>query len=145
MNFCVLNWFVTGDWDLYSFWPVCGRFFFFFFYFFFHIKMHLQAPSFTFDFSAEGFTSVPGYKNDSHPDQGRVFPSALPWTQEIQPQGTRKEWHWLLKVPPPSIPWPAPAPLCKSRMGFPRWSGPANRTRAIRHRGTFLWTSQHEI
>lgn len=67
------------------FWPVYVRFLFFF-----HIVTSLQALLLGFDFNAEGFTLVPGYKNHSHPAQRHIFPSAPPQTQEIQLQGTKK-------------------------------------------------------
>lgn len=76
-----LIWLVTGHWGLHSLLEVCRRLFF-------CLVTSLWTLLFGFGFSAEGFTSVPGY--DSCQAQGCIFPSALPWTQKIQCQGTEK-------------------------------------------------------
>lgn len=59
----LLSWFVT---DLPSLLAVCRRFF--------HLVTSLCTLLFCFGFSAEGFTSVPCYKNHSHQAQGCYFP-----------------------------------------------------------------------
>lgn len=136
----LLGWFVTGHWGLHSLLVVCRRLFF-------HLMTSLWIPWFGCGFSAEGFTLVPGYKNCSHQAQGCVFPSALPWTQKIQCQGTEKA---IILNPQSSsssciLPWPVPATLCKSRIGVTGCEWLAEGTGSMRHKGTFLWNSQHEI